>query len=156
MSEPTAVQNQKFNEFLRNPHASQIRALLKTAIDAAGLLESDRGIYWGVTVCPDKIAVARLNVSNRVLLNVQRDQSVEVFLLDETLRFNRLPRKLELYEGFPSLTGSAMLVFANYEDATTALTNRAIQRYLRNHSLAEWRKLPNSKWHNPLANSLLL
>ncbi len=156
MSEPSSVQSEKFNEFLRNPHASQIRALLKTAIGAAGLLESDRGIYWGVTVCPDKIAVARLNVSNRVLLDVQRNQSVEVFLLDVTMRFNRLPRSLKLYEGFPSLKGSAMLVVTDYEKATATLNNRAIQKYFQNHSLADWRRLPNSKWHNPLANSLLL
>lgn len=156
MSDPTVVQTQKFNEFLLHPQASQIRALLKSAIGAAGLLEVDRGIYWGVTVCPDKDAIARLNVSNRVLLNVLRDQSVEVFLLDEKMRFTRSLRNQTLYEGFTSLKGSAMLVFASYEVATEAFKNRAIQRYFRNHSRADWRRLPNSKWHNPLTNSLLL
>lgn len=156
MSEPSPVQTKKFNEFLQSSSAGQVHALLRVAISAANLRSEDLGVYWGITVCPDKDSLARLNVSNRVLLDVRRTGSVDIFLLDRTMRFNRLPMSLKLYEGFDSLPGSAILEASSYEEATTALGNRAVQKYFRQHSLAEWRKLPNPKWHNPLANSLLL
>jgi hypothetical protein len=149
------AQRVKFEKFLSDPRSPQVTKLLKVAVAAAELNKEDLGIYWGVTVCPDKDAFARINVSNRILFSIDMDCQVIVLVLEHELGMGRLPKKMRWSSGFPTVEDSQAVVFENLSEAEKAFGMKAFNKAFIAHSKTQWRKLPNSKWHNPLTNSFL-
>jgi len=150
------AQRAKFEKFLSDPRSPEVTKLLKIAVAAADLKIEDLGIYWGVTVCPEKDIFARINVSNRILFDIHMDCLVVVLVLTHEFGKGRLPKWLQLSSGFPKIDGSRTAIFKNLSAAKKAFGMKAFNQAFIAHSKTQWRKLPNSKWHNPLTNSFLI
>lgn len=150
------AQRAKFEKFLGDPRSPEVTKLLKIAVAAAELKIEDLGVYWGVTVCPEKDIFARINVSNRMLFDIDVDCQVVVLVLTHEFGKGRLPKRLQLRSGFPKIEGSRTVIFKNLSKAKKAFGMKAFNQAFIAHSKTKWRKLPDPKWHNPLTNSFLI
>ncbi len=159
----TAPQQKKFDQFLSLPESAAYIELLKRAIEAAELTIETCGVNWGVTVCPDKDTIFRINRGNIALLDLCKgvfDQSdAELFIkaavIDSKLGF-RTPRGIDLYPGFTNRNEESLFAIGTWEKwGTRFFDDKKVARAFKAHSDDSVRNLPNPNWHNPLVSSLL-
>jgi hypothetical protein len=111
-----------------------------------------------VTVAVAKDSLLRLNVGNRVLMDVRprRDASavIELMIVGEVEIPEELKRGVVLREGFEAVEGSAMIAFP-IENAPEVLELVGLFDAVRAHADASGRNLPQENWHNPMSELLL-
>lgn len=159
----TPPQQKKFDQFLSLAESAAYIELLKRAIQAAELTIETCGVNWGVTVCPDKDTIFRINRGNIALLDLCKgflDPSDPGLLIKAAVIDSELgvltPRGIDLYQGFTNRLKESLLAVGRWEKwGTTFFDNKKIVRAFKAHSDASVRNLPNPNWHNPLVTTLL-
>jgi hypothetical protein len=160
----TVPQQKKFDQFLGLPESANYVELLKRAIKAAELTSNSLGVDWGVTVCPDKNTIFRINRGNIALLDlgsgfVEPPDStilIKAAVIDSELGV-LTPRGITLYPGFTNRHKESLFAVGRWEKwETKFFDEKKIARAFKAHSDASVRNLPNSNWHNPLVDGLIL
>jgi hypothetical protein len=141
--------------------------LVRKAIQVASLSDSDRGVSWGVTVCPDSDSLIRLNVGNVAQLSVTKGRktrlnpSGEVYtvvaaVLESKLGFFGAPRGLETHGGFPKWVDGSATLQGSFEIWATKLFNKSkVAQAFAAHAEIAKRNFADKNWHNPLVDQLL-
>jgi hypothetical protein len=159
----TAPQQKKFDQFLSLPESAAYVELLKRAIHAAELTSETCGVNWGVTVCPDKDTILRINRGNIALLDLCKGLFepsdpklfIRAAVIDSKLGFTT-PRGIDLYPGFTNRNKESLFAIGTWDKwGTKFFDEKKIARAFKAHSEDSERNLPNPNWHNPLVNSLL-
>lgn len=160
----SAAQQQKFTKFGKLDDADRIVSVLRGLVAAGGLTRATRGVQWGVTVCPDKYALMRLNAGNRChadVVDLRGSWHLRLYvvapLLNGTLdpRFKVTPGTRAAI-GFKEVPNSLELRIP-LEEATGTVANAAhVAKAFREHlNFGARKNLPNAAWHNPLMDRLL-
>ncbi|MEY4161681.1 MAG: hypothetical protein RI939_410 [Actinomycetota bacterium] len=163
----TEVQLEKFEAFQVHPLRDRALKLMKSAIEAAGLSLSTLGQDWGVTVCPDRKTVFRINRGNYALLDMRmmalsdgpnpKEEMCVVLAVVESQLGRRNPKGTVCFEGFVKHVPDSMVLCAVFDGVgERLLEDKKTCRAFAAHSLTGVRKLPNPKWHNPAVNQLLI
>ena len=152
----TQVQIDKYEKFLKDPRSRKVIKFLRVAVAAAELKDEDRGVYWGVTVYPEKAYIARLNVANRIVLQIDTGGRVSIYYIEQELGRRYFPKFWVRYDGFKKISGSKEAYFFRISHAKRALKNKQFRRAYEAHAKTQWRTLPDTNWHNPLTNSFLI
>lgn len=159
----TAPQQKKFDQFLSLPESAAYVELLKRAIQAAELTRETCGVNWGVTVCPDKDTIFRINRGNIALLDLCKGlfepSDLELFIkaavIDSKLGI-MTPRGVDFYPGFTNRIKESLFAIGTWEKwGTKFFDEKKIARAFKAHSDASVRNLPNPNWHNPLVEELI-
>jgi hypothetical protein len=163
----STAQEEKFAKFQRQPEGPAAIALVRKAIQVASLSDSDRGVSWGVTVCPDSDSLIRLNVGNVAQLSVTKGRktrlnpSGEVYtvvaaVLESKLGFFGAPRGLETHGGFPKWVDGSATLQGSFEIWATKLFNKSkVAQAFAAHAEIAKRNFADKNWHNPLVDQLL-
>lgn len=163
----SSAQEEKFAKFQRQPEGSAAIALVRKAIEVASLSDSDRGVSWGVTVCPDSDSLIRLNVGNVAQLSVRKgrktrfDPSGEMYaivaaVVESNLGFFGAPRGLETHGGFPKWVDGSATLQGPFEIWATKLFDKSkVADAFAAHASIAKRNFADKNWHNPLVNPLL-
>jgi hypothetical protein len=160
----SAAQQQKFTKFSRLDDAEHIVDILKGLVDAAGLDRSSRGRQWGVTVCPDKYALMRLNAGNRChadIVDLNGIWTLRIFVVAPLINGGLDPRfkitpGTRAALGFPEVPDSLELRIPLTEASNAVAREDHVKRAFREHvNSGARRDLPNASWHNPLMDGLL-
>ena len=163
----TTAQEEKFAKFHRQPEGPAAIALVRKAIKIALLNDSDRGVSWGVTVCPDSDSLVRLNVGNVAQLSVTKgrktrfDPSGETYtivaaVLESKLGFFGAPRGLETHGGFPKWVDGSATLQGPFETWATKLFDKSkVADAFAAHADIAKRNFADKNWHNPLVDQLL-
>ena len=152
----TQVQIDKYEKFLSDPRSPKVIKFLRAAVAAAELKDEDRGVCWGVTVYPEKAYIARLNVANRIVLQIDTGGRVSIYYIEQELGRRYFPKFWVRYDGFKKISGSKEAYFFRISHAKRALKNKQFRRAYEAHAKTQWRTLPDTNWHNPLTNSFLI
>ncbi len=163
----TDAQRKKMTAFGSHPLRESVLALLRRAIDEAGLDRDLRGVSWGTTVCVDSRTVVRLNCGNVAQLDVRRDLSkkldptgkvyfITLAVVGSSLGVRGAPRGVARGRGFLQHVQDSEILYMPFDDChSTIFDEERVARGFRAHAQAALRNLPNQNWHNPLLNSLL-
>ena len=160
------AQRVKFESFQVHPLRDRALRLMRDAINAAGLSLSTLGQDWGVTVCPDKKTVFRINRGNYALLDLRllppdddpddREELCVVVAVLDTELGRKIPKGTLDYEGFTKHVKDSLILIAPFDGAgERILEDKKTRRAFAGHAAANVRKLPNPNWHNPAVNQLL-
>lgn len=153
----SAAQQKKFDTFVKRADRELLLELAVETIIAADLDWDELGIRWGITVCVDRTSVLRLNVGNRVLLDVTTEHGVQLFVVHPSDRSADWVGEVAVYEGFPQVKDSLRLVTDGPDDMIELLLDSEdLANEVRDHAEASGRDLPRDDWHNPLIDELLL
>jgi len=163
----TDAQRKKLTAFGSHPLREPALALLRRAIDEAGLDRDLRGVSWGATVCVDSRTVIRLNCGNVAQLDVRRDLSkrldptgkvyfITLAVVGSYLGIRGTPRGVAQGRGFLQHVENSEILYMPFDDwNSTILDEKRVASGFRAHAQAALRNLPNQNWHNPLLDSLL-
>lgn len=152
----TEAQRKKFNAFMTRPDVQSVIECAVQTVFAAGLDLDGMGVRWGITACVDKNSVLRLNVGQRVLLDVT-SHGIELFAVHPrgepaAWRYGGM-----LYGGFPEVKDSVRLIARDPHDVIDLLANHPeLASKVRSHAEASSRPLPRSDWHNLLLDDLIV
>ena len=163
----TKVQSDKLELFRRHPIFEDAVQLMRQAIQVAGLSNETLGVDWGVTVCPDRHTIFRINRGNYALIDL-RDEPVDdsnrpeyetVIVLavigSELGRITPLS-VIHSQPGFVRHVPDSVALFVEYYGkGKKILENKKVARAFAEHAATNSRKLPNPNWHNPAVNVLL-
>ncbi len=154
----TDVQLRKYEQFCAMDQSEAVVDVLRDVVAEVDLSLDEVGQRWGVTVAVAKDSLLRLNVGNRVLMDVRprRDASaaIELMIVGEVEIPEELKRGVVLREGFEAVEGSAMIAFP-IENAPEVLELVGLFDAVRAHADASGRNLPQENWHNPMSELLL-
>jgi hypothetical protein len=160
----SAAQKQKFAKFGKLGDADQIIAVLKGLVVAGGLTRASRGRQWGVTVCPDKYALMRLNAGNRChadVVDLNGYWHLRLYVIAPLLN-GTLDPKFKVTAGTRAAIGfrevpNSLELRIPLQEATETVANAAhVADAFREHINYGSRKdLPNAAWHNSLVDQLL-
>lgn len=160
----SAAQQQKFTKFSRLAERDRILVVLETLVSKGELLRSERGDRWGVTVCPDKLTLMRLNAGNRChsdVVDIDGYWHLRVYVV-AGLVGGRVDSHFKLTEstkcrpGFREVSNSMELRLPLSEANDSLLDDSRVASAFRAHlESGPRRALPNSAWHNPLLDPLL-
>jgi hypothetical protein len=152
--EPTAIQVRKAEQFRGHPLRADAVRLACAVIEVAGLDPDGQGRAWGVTLCPDRNCVIRVNVGNQAIADLRSDGRAYLMMILDGKK-PRLPRTAEMFKGFEATPGS-ILVVVDVSDCDHVLATRECREAIQRHALASgYRDLPNSNWDNPLSSAVL-
>lgn len=149
------AQRTKFNTFMERADAQSLIECAVHTVFAAGLDLDGMGVRWGMTGCVDQTSYLRLNVGQRVLLDIA-PQGIDLFAVHP--RNTPAPWRYGgvLYGGFPEVKDSIRLVARDPHDLIDLLADHPdLAAAVRLHAEASPRPLPRSEWHNPLLNDLI-
>ncbi len=155
---PTDVQKSKFEKFMKHPLKDRAIEFLNYVISAADLDIKNIGMTWGVTLCANSKSVLRVNVSNRYLADVfvtksYPDGRALICLIGEPQVIG--PQSMRVHDGFENIENSKIITCDLGRDLSRLISERSVQNALKAHAETFVRKLPNSKWHNPLSVALI-
>jgi hypothetical protein len=148
----------KFAEFEQLPVRDEVLAFVAAAIKAADLIPSERGSTWGVTVCPDRKTVHRLNVGNVAQMSVYRGEPMDISIAvcHDAIGLLGLPVSLSSQEGFVRCVDDSVLLYGNFDEwSTRVFKKKRIVRAFALHAQHAHRRMADTNWHNPLINDLL-
>lgn len=164
---PTPAQQDKFGEFQKRPQRFDGIKVLKNVISHSELSSADRGTTWGVTVCPDRDTLIRLNVGNVSQFSIQRgisktiDPTGNIFFVvlavhRGALGIRGVPRGLQERTGFTKHVDESIIIFGPMDRWSERIFERPrVVRAMRKHVQVALRTLPDTNWHNPLVDSLI-
>jgi len=163
----TDIQQNKFDKFQESQLRYEAIEFVKAAIAAAGLVDSERGVTWGVTVCPDNETIIRLNVGNVAQLSVQtrraasRESSEDRFrvivaVCKEAIGWPGIPGSLSDQEGFIRWVDDSVVLIGDFDRwAKRLFKKKRLASAFAQHAREANKRMPDSNWHNPLVNRLL-
>jgi len=163
----TDTQQKKFAKFQEAQLREEAIEFVKAAIAAAKLAESERGVTWGVTVCPDNETIIRLNVGNIAQLSVlhgwvtKNDPSgnrgrISVAVRKRSLGWLGIPGSLGDQVGFVDWVDDS-IVLTGYLDqwASRFFKKKRLAAAFADHAREARKRMPDSNWHNPMVDQLL-
>jgi len=160
--QPTDVQREKYNKFLSHELKDPSVAFLNEIIQASGLLTSEIGKTWGVTLFPDAKTILRINIGNwefaRVNWDNDRKQAIVMFFVIGEPRMGLLtPVSVYVVPGFETIDNDFGVCMNLGSDMTRMLGKKSIKSGLQKSVATRSKKgMPNSKWHNPLSEQLII
>lgn len=160
----SAAQQQKFTKFGKLAEADRIVDVLKGLVAAGGLTRASRGTQWGVTVCPDKYALMRLNAGNRChadVVDLRGYWHLRLYVVAPLLN-GSLDPKFKVTPGTRAAIGfkevpDSLELRIPLGEATGAVANAPhVAKAFKGHiNFGTRKELPNAAWHNPLMDRLL-
>ena len=149
------VQVRKYERFVATD--AHVEAILATqqVIDLDGLERSEIGRTWGITVCPDRHVLVRLNVGRREVMTIRPDGSMRLYLVGDPNELDRAPGPTTSHRGMGGLPDS---------HAVGLPIDQALQWLDQSRTLSsQHRRLVEQStgppirrnWHNPLVEQLL-
>jgi hypothetical protein len=153
--EPSAPQQTKYDTFIKLPDHITWLACTAEVAERAGLDWEDLGTRWGITVCASKTSTVRLNVGNRLLLDIRPDGAMNLFIVHPLSEPADWAGEVDVYNGFEQVKDSLCLVANDPDTLFHLLTFEDIPIKLQRHAEASGRALPRPEWHNPLVEQLL-
>jgi len=163
----TDIQQKKFDKFQESQLRHEAIDFVRAAIAAAGLAESERGVTWGVTVCPDNETIIRLNVGNIAQLSVRygrvakKDpagsrERIAVAVRKRALGWMGIPGSLSDQEGFPDWVDDSIILRGYFDQwASRFFKKKRLALAFAEHVREAHKKMPDANWHNPLVDALL-
>jgi hypothetical protein len=160
----TAAQQQKFAKFSRLGEHEKLVTVLRTLIARGDLSRSDRGTHWGVTVCPDKLTLMRLNAGNRChadVVDVGGIWHLRIYVIAKLTDGRvdphfKLTKNTKCARGFTEVPDSLEIRVPLSECTVELLGDHRVVEAFRAHLGSGSRKtLPNSAWHNSLVDQIL-
>jgi len=163
----TDIQQKKFDEFQELQLCHEAIEFVKAAIASAGLAESERGVTWGVTVCPDNETIIRLNIGNIAQLSVRHGrvakkdplgsrERITLAVRKRALGWLGIPGSLSDQEGFVNWVDDSIILRGYFDQwASRFFKKKRLALAFADHAREAHKKMPDSNWHNPLVNPLL-
>lgn len=163
----TDRQQKNFDKFQELQLRHEAIDFVKAAIAAAGLAESERGVTWGVTVCPDSETIIRLNVGNISQLSVRygrvakKDpagsrERITVAVRKRALGWMGIPGSLSDQEGFPDWVDDSIILRGYFDQwANRFFKKKRLALAFAEHAREAHKRMPDANWHNPLVDALL-
>ncbi len=163
----TDIQQKKFDEFQESQLRHEAIEFVKAAIAAAGLAESERGVTWGVTVCPDKETIIRLNVGNIAQLSVRQGrvakkdslgsrERITVAVRKQALGWLGIPGSLSDQAGFVDWVDDSIILRGYFDQwASRFFKKKRLAVAFADHARAAHKRMPDVNWHNPLVDALI-
>jgi hypothetical protein len=151
----TEQQQGQFNDFVRRRSAAAAMELAVEAIIAAGLEWGSLGSRWGITVC-DSDSVLRLNVGKRFLLDVTREQGIQLLVMLPPEHPADWGEAVRVVPGYTDVEHSRRLIAAHPDHLTELLLDSVeLGPFVRAHAELSGRDLPRPDLHNPFVNEWL-
>jgi hypothetical protein len=161
--EATDVQKRKYEKFIKHELSEETIKFLNGLIQSSGLNISEIGVSWGVTVMPDAETMMRVNIGNHEFARVSHSKSwgdgrVMICVMGEPRLPVLIPASLSWRKsGFKALDEDYAMFMTLGKDSAKVLGMKKLQPSIRKGAESRMlRDLPNSNWHNPMTEALIV
>lgn len=151
----TDTQKRKYETFEQSPLRSNAVELIQSIVSVNDLQLDRIGEDWGIIVAPTPGIVARVNVGMRTVVELDREGLVYLYMLGSRSDLVDVSDSVAEGPGFKPLPDSYCLVAKVGDDVTVLLGNPGVLAQHRALVAHGYRRLLNSKWHNPLTRDLV-